>query len=458
MVPCDLTKQVVAVLTRHVKPGQRLVVGLSGGVDSVALLTLLDELRHSFTFHLAAHHVNHQISLNAHDWASFCAGLCEARAIGFTQGIVEVPRDGGKGLEAAARAARHGAFAQLPADFVVLAHQQDDQAETLLLRLLRGTGVKGLGAMEECAALPAAPSQAGSATPRLLRPLLHVPRSVLLDYARAKGLKWIDDESNADAHHTRNYLRAQVLPRIEARFPAYRAVLDSMAAHSSESARLLDALAAIDAATAVSGGQLAVEALAALDSARAANLLRFWLAQHRLKMPDRDRLREMLRQVTTARPDAAVRMDHDGIELRRFHGKLYAVRPLPQPKRELCVFWSGRLQWEIPAVGGAIIFSPCTGAGLPSDALQSSPVSVRLRQGGERLRLAANRPPQTLKNLLQAGGIPPWERGRLPLLYIGERLAWVPSVGMDAAFQAGPGAEGLIPAWFPGNVVPGSGS
>jgi tRNA(Ile)-lysidine synthase len=448
MNPFALFDEVGGTLVRYTRAGQRIVVGLSGGMDSVVLLTLLDELRPSLHFHLVAHHVNHQISPNSHEWQTFCANLCLARGIPFGATVVTVPRDSGKGLEAAARAARHVAFAKVDCDFIALAHHQDDQAETLLLRLLRGAGVKGLGAMAEEGPLQANQSGDGAPLPRLLRPLLHVPRSSLLLYAQARRLMWIDDESNKDESYARNYLRAEVLPRVAARFPAYRSALDRAASQFAHSAQLLDALAAVDAAGAFAEDRLAVAPLAALEPARAANVLRYWLAQNRLKMPDADHLNEILRQVTDAGAGAGVCIGHDGIQLRRFRGWLHIVHPRVAPTRDLHLPWPGRMHWNIAELGGVLVFSEAVGVGLARSQLQAGRVAVRLRSGGEQLRLAANRPEQTLKNLFQAARIPPWERDCLPLLFIDERLASVPGIGVDALFQAEPGMPSVLVNWM----------
>jgi tRNA(Ile)-lysidine synthase len=165
-------------------------------------------------------------------------------------------------------------------------------------------------------------------------------------------------------------------------------------------------------------------------------------------MPDADRLEEILRQVTDARENADVCIEHDGMELRRFRGQLYIVQPRPVPARDLYLRWQGETRWVIDKLAGTLVFSETMGSGVAASRLQGAEVFVRLRQGGERLRLAANRPAQTLKNLLQATELPPWERERLPLLYIGKRLVWVPGVGIEADFQAASGAAGISPLWL----------
>ncbi|HVK55514.1 MAG TPA: tRNA lysidine(34) synthetase TilS [Burkholderiales bacterium] len=444
-----LVDQVASVLRRHIKLGDRLTVGLSGGLDSVTLLSLLSKLRDRLHFDLAAHHVNHQISPNAAPWATFCSDLCAAMAIPFSQTVIDPLRPTGEGLEAAARAARYASFVKLDTDFVVLGHHQDDQAETMLLRLLRGAGVKGMAGMAECSRAPTREVEEKTTPLRLLRPLLHLPRSALAAFALEEKLQWIDDESNANVGFTRNYLRADVLPRIDARFPAYRSVLDRAAAHFAEAGHLLDTLAALDVKDGMSDGKIAVHILSELDQMRAKNALRYFLGRSHLQMPDHDRLGEMLRQVTGARDDAMVCVVHDGIELRRFRGWLYVVPPSAAPSPDFQLNWGGEKNWVIPALNGTMVFQEANGAGIAQTALLQGGVSIRVRQGGERLRLSENRPRQTLKNLLQMAAVPPWRRERLPLLYIGDHLAYAPGVGVDVRFQSRPNEEGMTVMWMP---------
>src|SRR5215831_19561698 len=208
----DLPERVAATLAPAISPGAHLVLGLSGGVDSVALLVALAELAPGLRFSLRTVHVNHGISPNAASWAAFCSGLCARLAIPLQLEAVDIAPFRDLGLEAAARKARYEAFSRIDADFLVLAQHRDDQAETLLLRLLRGAGLRGLSAM--------APLRAHAGTrARLMRPLLDVPRAEIEAYARDLGVKWIEDESNADTVRARNFLRHEVLPLLEKQFP-----------------------------------------------------------------------------------------------------------------------------------------------------------------------------------------------------------------------------------------------
>ncbi|HSE02066.1 MAG TPA: tRNA lysidine(34) synthetase TilS, partial [Burkholderiales bacterium] len=312
----DLAARVAGQLKHIVKPSDRLLAGLSGGVDSVVLLDVLGHVAPGLRLRLAALHVNHQLSPNAGRWEAFCRRLCRARGVPFRSVKVGVRR--GDSVEAAARAARYGAFARQDCNFVVLAHHCDDQVETLLLQLLRGAGVKGLAAMplvrkDEGGRMKAEGKgrKKGHPSslilhPSILRPLLDVTRAEILDYARKRGLKWIEDESNQDIYFQRNFIRHEVLPVIARRFPAYRITLARAASHLAEAARLLDELAAADAAGHLADGTLSLAALRRLPPARGRNLLRYFLASHGVTMPNAARLDEALRQALTAKQDARV--------------------------------------------------------------------------------------------------------------------------------------------------------
>ncbi len=436
---CDLAGRVADALSPVLPAGSSILLGLSGGVDSVVLLHLLHQLALRYFWNLSALHVHHGISPHADAWAAFCTDLCARLGIPFQVEHVDIAPLREHGIEAAARKLRHAAFDRQPVDFIALAHHQDDQAETLLLQLLRGAGVRGASAM------PVIRQRANH--PTQLRPLLDVARSELLAYAQQYALQWVEDESNADDIYPRNFLRHRVLPLLEQRFPAHRETLARSARHFAEAGELLDQLAQQDAQDALHDGGLEVARLQALSIPRAKNLLRYFLHSIGAPMPQAVQLDDMLQQLCDARQGAAVQINFGNWQTRRYQGKVYAFPALPEPDAELCAQWLGEVALELPELGGTLYFEPAIGHGLSLEKLHQAKVTVRLRHGAERIRLDDKRPTRTLKNLLQEQGIPPWQRDRLPLLFCAETLVAIPGIGVECAYQAAHEEAGVVLRW-----------
>jgi len=411
-------------------------------MDSVALLSVLAGLAAGMRFALRAVHVNHGISPNAGRWAEFCAALCARLGVALEVAQVDIAPYRDLGLEGAARKARYEVFSRVDADFVVLAQHRDDQTETLLLRLLRGAGLRGLAAM------PALRPIAGGSA-KLLRPLLEVARAEIEEFARARGLEWVEDESNADTARRRNFLRHRVLPAIEEQFPAARVAIARAAGHLAEAGELLDAMAQNDLRECSEGGAVDVPALLGLGEPRARNVLRYWCDTHGIEPLAAARLAELLRQLKESRVDARTALAAGTWRLLRYRDRLHlrpAAAPVEQDMREA---WNGENALPLLALGGVLKFKPEEGRGLSVARLRSERVTVRLRRGGERLRLDHRRPRRSLKNLFQEQGVPPWHRDRLPLVYCGESLVCVPGIGDACEFRAQPGEAGLIVTWEP---------
>jgi tRNA(Ile)-lysidine synthase len=378
--------------SRKLPNAKTVSVALSGGVDSVVLLHLLKDRPG-----VCAVHVHHGLSPNADAWAGFCRKLCKAWGVRLTVRKVKVVRSGA-GLEAAARAARYAAFRKEKAEVIALAHHLDDQAETVLMNLLRGAGLRGASGMQPL-------SRFGDK--QLARPLLEVSRKEIVEYARTHRLDWVEDESNADESLTRNFVRRRLGPLIEGRFPGWKQSLARAARHFAR------------------------------KDARAESLVRSYLRQKGLKAPSEAHLVEMLKQLTSG--GARTRLQLDGAALRVYRGKLLAEPAPPSPFT--CLRWKGERRLKIPALRGELRFRP--GEGIASQHLKNE-FEVRLRSGGERLQLHPRRPRRTLKNLFQEAGVPPWARERLPLLYCAGELVWAPGLGVDVRFR-GPG---LAPEWI----------
>jgi tRNA(Ile)-lysidine synthase len=437
-------------LKKVVKPGQRVVLGLSGGVDSVVLLHVVARLAPRLGFVLEAVHINHNLSPNAASWARFCRRQC--RVLGVPCRVVEVDVARGNSVEAAAREARYRVFAATRADYIVLAHNRDDQAETVLLQLLRGAGVKGLSGMPVLRTLERGRSASRPASLRytsswVLRPLLEVERAEIERYAKRHKLEWVRDESNLDTRYTRNWMRHEVLPRIAERVPQYRESLARAARHMREAGKLLDELARIDFAAAQSEGGLRVDVLRQLSEERLRNVLRFAIDRHGWPMPDSGRLAEGARQALRARRDGQVAVNLGSCELRR-HRDLIHLLPRGGPGgADAPLPWQGERRLELPQ--GVLTMARARGAGMSAARLAAAPVTVRRRRGGERMQLAENRPRRTLKNLLQEARMPPWQRESLPLIYCGNDLACVPGIGVDFRFQARDLEPAVVASWIP---------
>jgi len=416
----------------------KVAVGFSGGVDSSVLLEVLAKQRGTADFTLSAIHVHHGLSPNADLWAQACEAFCRARDIALSIHRVQVDRSAGVGLEAAARDARLAVFAASGCDVVALAHHRDDQAETVLLQLLRGTGLKGAAAMPAWRTLP------GTAT-RIHRPFLDVSREEILAYARAAGLSWVEDESNTQDRFDRNFLRAEVAPRLDARFPAWRDNLGRFARHAASAGDLLLDLAHRDGVPVRPGEPLPADLA---DRPRQRNALRAFLEVNGLPMPAEGHLDQMARQLFSARRDARVRVEHGGAALVRHKGAIGIDRG-EDPAMPWSAPWRGEAEVALGEGRGAVRFHPAQGLGLAALPEPGSGWHFAPRRGGERIRLEASRPTRTVKNLLQEHGVPPWLRPRLPLLFHGEVLVWVPGVGVAADYRALPEGPGRVPEWLP---------
>ncbi len=436
--PQSLQARVGRRLAAHVPAGSRVCAAFSGGLDSTVLLDLLARLRESHGFVLTALHVHHGLSRNADRWAAACEAFAAARGVPLRIERVQVERGHPSGLEAAARVARHAAFARCGAEFLALAHHRDDQAETVLLQALRGTGVKGLSAMAEARAASGAV---------WLRPLLDERRETLQEHAREAGLDWVEDESNELVAFDRNFLRHEVMPVIERRFPQYRETLARLARHAASASELLEALGREDAARLADGDGLSASGLEGLDPPRRANVLRHFLAARGLAMPGDARLADMARQLAGARDDARVLLLHGGRALVRHRGRILVEQAPREAGWE--VAWRGEREVALGEGRGAVRFDEVAGQGIALARASSGRWRFASRAGGERIRLRAGGPSRTLKNLLQEHAVPVWHRTRLPLLFDGDQLVWVPGIGVAADYRPAAASPGLLPAWHP---------
>jgi len=438
------------VLKSRIARDEHLIVGLSGGVDSIVLLDILAALAEPLQFKLSAVHVNHGISRNASAWSHFCCRLCHAYGVPVSVTYLNVNKQPGSSLEAVAREQRYQVFNRLringAADsgstgYLVLAQHRDDQAETVLLQLLRGAGVRGLSAM------PMIRKQPSETAPKILRPLLDIQRSRIENYAIQKQLQWIHDESNDCTDYHRNFLRHDVVPVIRRKYPNYARTLQRASQHMAEASQLLDELAESDVQRYEVDGQLKLAALRELSTPRAKNLLRYLLWQRNIQLPSTIRLEELVRQLQNAQNDTRLQVVLGTHEIRVYRGDVYILPCHGKLQKEPVYQWQGESSLELSELGGKIYFQHRCGQGLSLEKLRQEPVVIRFRNGGETFKPDCKRPRRSLKNLLQEASIPPWTRYTLPLLFCGKKLAWVPGIGIDCEFQAMPEEGGVMPEW-----------
>jgi tRNA(Ile)-lysidine synthase len=432
----NIYERFCAAVMPYITASSRVCVGLSGGVDSVVLLHLFARLRQTLPFNLSAIHVHHGISPHADAWQISCQQLCSQLDITCNVQPVALDHQSASGLEAEARAMRYQQYAKQSVDFIALGHHRDDQAETLMLQLLRGSGVKGLSAM--------AKYRQFSGQPDYLRPLLDVDRSVIVDWARVHHLCWVEDESNADTRYARNFLRHDLLPMLGQRYPAWRETLARSAENLAEASSLLDELAKMDAQNGIDKQRLYCPYIKQISPARARNLLRYFIAQCGCCMPSRDKLADMLRQIINTEHDNHMAIQHNNHTLYRYQNYVYLVEQLPIMDQSAQWIWPAENELNIAALGRLAVLQNL-GGGIAKEKFIG--INVRLRQGGEVMRPDCKRPRRKLKDLLQQSKIPAWQRDRIPLIYSGDALICVPGVGVDCEWQAKINEPGLVVNW-----------
>jgi tRNA(Ile)-lysidine synthase len=393
----------------------RFTVAFSGGLDSTVLLAALCRL--GLAARLRAAHVDHGLHPHSPLWVEHCAAAAAALGVEFAVTRVTVEQGSAQGLEAAARDVRYRALGALlrPGEVLLTAHHGDDQLETLLLRMLRGSGVRGLRGI-----IAFGPFAGGF----LGRPLLGFTRAELHAEALASGLKWLEDPSNRESRHDRNFLRLHVLPPLLQRWPAAVQNAGRLAEQMAEAEDILTSVAAQDAQGMEESGRVPQALLVALDPARQRNLLRYSLRRVGLGMPSAVKIDELRRALLEARADARPLVRWPGGEGRVYRQHLYLSAPLvPASAHDHCAVLGLHDRWSGPE--GEIAFEPAgSAAGLPESWLEGG-LTLRFRAGGEQFQPLDRRHRQPLKRWFQEGGVVPWMRSRIPLLYRGGQLVAV---------------------------------
>lgn len=436
--PADgfVTRALEAVLERWASPDlpARLTVAFSGGLDSTVLLAALCRL--GLPTRVRAAHVDHALHPRSAEWSAHCGRIAAAFGTEFAGVRVAVDRTSGQGLEAAAREARYRALGELlePGEWLLTAHHADDQLETLLLRLVRGTGVRGLRGI-----IDFGPFAAGS----LGRPLLQLSREQLRAQAVVWNLDWIEDPSNREPRHDRNYLRLHVLPALLARWPSAAQQAGRLAKRMGEAEQLLDTVAAEDARSLAAPWHVPRFVLGEREPARQRNLLRYLLREAGLPAPSARKIEELRAAVLESRAGSHALVRWPGGEGRVFREALFLGVPLPGASpRELELRLGRGAAWSGPE--GALEFQLShDGDGIPESWLAEG-LTLRFRAGGERFRPRGRRHHYSLKHLFQESAVVPWMRSRIPLLFRGDSLVAIGDLWVSADVDAAPASE---PRW-----------
>lgn len=414
---------------------QSLIVAYSGGVDSHVLLHLC----HSAGLPVRAVHIHHGLQSDADAWDAHCRAVCSQLGIHYKCLHVDAGPESGESPEDAARNARYRALAdELQPDEVLLtAHHQDDQAETLLLQLMRAAGPAGLAAM---------PAVKGLGRGIHARPLLGFSRQLLRDYAQQHRLSWVDDPSNADTRYDRNYIRREVMPVISHNWPNATQALANAANLQQDTLELIEAMAAIDLAAVATQHRdsLSISRLRQLSKPRQYNVLRYWIRAAGFDGPRRNILDEVIDSVVPAAEDATPLVFWGNTEIRRYQDTLYVLKALNSHQIDHVYAWDGELPLYLEPLNVEVRLEQASGRGLHQDAVARG-LTIRFRHGGEQIRPHGRQHTHSLKKLMQEAGIPPWERNRIPLLYIDHQLACVCGYWVADAFSVNEHQQGWNP-------------
>lgn len=409
-------------LTAH----RHFLLAFSGGLDSTVLLHQLVLWREQQPdIRVRAIHIHHGLSPHADSWVAHCQQLCARWQVPLQVEYVTL-RDEGLGTEAHARQARYQAFSEAlrPAEVLVTAQHLDDQSETLLLALKRGSGPAGLSAMAE---------DSPFAGTRLLRPLLNTPRDQLLEHAQYYGLEWIEDESNQDDRYDRNFLRLRVLPLLQQRWPHFSRAAARSAALCAEQEQLLDELLAEELAGLISPqGSLSIASLMEKSAFRRAALLRRWLALQSVAMPSREMLERIWQEVVLAREDAAPCLHLGSGDIRRYQQQLWWVKTFPG-QSETVVLWPN-IASPLGLPDGMGVLSLTAGGELRPPRSDEA-VSIRFKAPG-MLHIVGRNGGRKLKKIWQELGVAPWLRDTTPMLFYGETLIAAAGVFITQEGQA----------------------
>jgi tRNA(Ile)-lysidine synthase len=421
--------------------GQNVVVGLSGGVDSVALLHVLSRLVTPLELKVEAAHVNHHMHSKSAEWADFCSNLCASYAVPLRIFNVRVPKPSALGIEGAARQARYEALLSHDSQVVLLAHHRDDQIETFFLQALRGSGVDGLSGMLAIRSDYITDKQ-------IFRPMLEVRREEIIKYARQQGLTWVEDPSNSDHVFSRNYLRQKTLPQLKARFPGFEESILNVVKNLEDASDLLREIANQDIDLLISPcGGIDVDDLNNLSEVRAINMFRELFRRRGVAVPGRTWMVEVLRQCKYAKVNATVSVDKKNISVKRYRKRVYLVDKSDAVAEGWSRVWNGETLIDLPGNLGYLQFKEVLGRGISKKCFAPELLTIQLGSGNKRFSLAPNRPRRELRKIWQTEGLPPWSRLNIPVVSFGSEALFVGNLGVSGRCYAQKNEPGISITW-----------
>jgi tRNA(Ile)-lysidine synthase len=415
-----------AAIDQYYQPNTRIVLGLSGGLDSRVMLELLAQYAQQHNVDCLAVHVHHGLSDNADHWAKQCQLWCQSLNMPLVIEKVSLDFEG-RSIEESAREARYNALSKhlKCGDLLLTGQHADDQLETFLLALKRGSGPKGLSSM--AAAMP-------FENALMVRPLLSSTRHEIEEFAQSLDLEWVEDESNQDQRFERNFIRHNLTPCMRERWPhIHQSVLRS-AELCAEQEQLLDELMAEKLSIAMHpDGSLDISTLAKMSELARTRLLRMWLQALGLRMPSRVQLDKLWQEVALAQQDANPQLMLADGQIRRFTHKLYVVQAWQSLEQWQCALQLEQV-CELPDELGRLALVPSANGKLSQQALVQAPLQVRFNPEGLSAHPAERGHSRKLKKLFQEYGVPSWLRRRTPIVMCGERVVAVGDLFIDRHF------------------------
>ena len=416
----------------------KFTIALSGGVDSMVLLDLLLKAKRSSDV-IKAIHINHNLHESSKEWVDFAKDACKKYKLPL---IIESinPKQEGFGLEADAREQRYKKFKEIILDneCLLTAHHLDDQIETTLFRIFRGTGLDGLRSIRK---------KAKFGKGLLCRPLINIPREAIEQYAKLNDIKWIEDPSNKNIDFDRNYLRNNIVPSIKKRWPNAQKTITRLSSLAENNQKLLHELAKEDIGEIEKFNVLDIGILSNKSSLRINNIFRFMILKNKMGIPSLKVLENGIETLINAKSDSPI-ITWDGFSIRRYKNTLYFFNPdLKQDEiRPLKMKWFIDQTINLGGNRGSIQARFIKGQGI---ALNKCPKSleIKYRKGGEQIKPSGHKITKSLKNLFQENNVLPWVRDQIPLVCLGEDIISVGDLWFNQDYKAKEQEDGFLVYW-----------